>query len=35
LLYVYYGAADQTIGLATADFPALVDFVMSHAMANA
>lgn len=35
VLYVYYGAADQTIGLATANFPALVDFVMSHAMANA
>lgn len=35
VLYVYYGAADQKIGVATADFPALVDFVMSHAMANA
>jgi predicted GH43/DUF377 family glycosyl hydrolase len=35
VLYVYYGAADQKIGVATADFPALVDFVMSHATANA
>jgi beta-1,2-mannobiose phosphorylase / 1,2-beta-oligomannan phosphorylase len=31
VLYVYYGAADQKIGVATADFPALVEFVMSHA----
>lgn len=27
-LYVYYGCADQTIGVATADFNKLVDFVM-------
>ncbi|MCU0781254.1 MAG: hypothetical protein MUF04_09160 [Akkermansiaceae bacterium] len=27
-LYVYYGCADQTIGVATADFAALVEFVM-------
>jgi predicted GH43/DUF377 family glycosyl hydrolase len=31
VLYVYYGAADQKIGVATADFPALVEFVMSYA----
>lgn len=31
VLYVYYGAADQKIGVATADFTALVEFVMSHA----
>ena len=31
VLYVYYGAADQKIGVATAEFPALVAFVMSHA----
>lgn len=31
VLYVYYGAADQKIGVATADFQALVEFVMSHA----
>lgn len=30
-LFVYYGCADETIGLATADFPALVDHVMSFA----
>jgi beta-1,2-mannobiose phosphorylase / 1,2-beta-oligomannan phosphorylase len=28
VLYVYYGCADQTIGVATANFPALVEFVM-------
>lgn len=27
-LYVYYGAADETIGVATADFQAMVDFVL-------
>ncbi len=27
-LFVYYGCADQTIGVATCDFSALVDFVM-------
>jgi predicted GH43/DUF377 family glycosyl hydrolase len=27
-LYVYYGCADQTIGVATADFAELVDYVM-------
>ena len=31
LLYVYYGAADQRIGVATADFAALVEHVMNHA----
>lgn len=31
VLYVYYGAADQTIGVATAKFSALVSYVMSHA----
>ena len=30
-LYVYYGAADKSIGVATANFPALVDFVMQFA----
>lgn len=35
VLYVYYGAADQKIGVATADFPALVGFVMSHATPSA
>lgn len=34
VLYAYYGAADQKIGVATADFPALVEFVMTHATAN-
>lgn len=34
VLYVYYGAADQKIGVATADFPALVEFVMNHATPN-
>jgi predicted GH43/DUF377 family glycosyl hydrolase len=34
VLYVYYGCADQTIGVATADFPALVDFVMGFAGAS-
>jgi predicted GH43/DUF377 family glycosyl hydrolase len=33
-IYVYYGAADQTIGVATADFPAMVDFVMQFASAS-
>jgi predicted GH43/DUF377 family glycosyl hydrolase len=28
VLYVYYGCADQTIGVATANFHAMVDFVM-------
>ena len=28
VLYVYYGCADQSIGVATADFPAMVDYVM-------
>lgn len=28
VLYVYYGCADETIGVATADFPALVEHVM-------
>jgi len=32
VLYVYYGAADQTIGVATADFAALVEHVMSYAV---
>jgi predicted GH43/DUF377 family glycosyl hydrolase len=31
VLYVYYGAADETIGVATANFPALVDYVMQFA----
>jgi predicted GH43/DUF377 family glycosyl hydrolase len=31
VLYVYYGCADQTIGVATANFPAMVDFVMRFA----
>jgi predicted GH43/DUF377 family glycosyl hydrolase len=35
MLYVYYGCADQTIGLATADFPAMVEFVMRFAPAAA
>ena len=35
VLYVYYGAADQKIGVATADFRALVEFVMSHATPGA
>jgi predicted GH43/DUF377 family glycosyl hydrolase len=35
VLYVYYGAADQKIGVATADFPTLVEFVMSHATRDA
>ncbi len=34
VLYVYYGAADETIGVATANFPALVDFVMQFASAS-
>ena len=31
VLYVYYGCADQTIGVATADFSALVEYVMRFA----
>jgi predicted GH43/DUF377 family glycosyl hydrolase len=31
MLYVYYGCADQTIGVATANFRDLVEFVMSFA----
>jgi beta-1,2-mannobiose phosphorylase / 1,2-beta-oligomannan phosphorylase len=30
-LYVYYGCADQTIGVATAHFPSLVEYVMQFA----
>lgn len=30
-LYVYYGCADQSIGVATAHFPSLVDYVMQFA----
>lgn len=29
VLYVYYGAADQTIGVATADFEEIVNHVMA------
>jgi beta-1,2-mannobiose phosphorylase / 1,2-beta-oligomannan phosphorylase len=32
VLYVYYGAADQTIGVATADFAGLIDWVMAGGM---
>jgi predicted GH43/DUF377 family glycosyl hydrolase len=35
VLYVYYGCADQTIGVATADFPAMVDWVMGFTPAAA
>jgi predicted GH43/DUF377 family glycosyl hydrolase len=35
MLYVYYGCADQTIGVATAHFPAMVEFVMRFAPAAA
>jgi predicted GH43/DUF377 family glycosyl hydrolase len=28
MLYVYYGAADETVGVATASFPEIVDYVM-------
>jgi predicted GH43/DUF377 family glycosyl hydrolase len=31
VLYVYYGCADESIGVATADFPALVAHVMQFA----
>jgi predicted GH43/DUF377 family glycosyl hydrolase len=33
VLYVYYGCADQSIGVATADFPSLVEYVMQFAPA--
>jgi predicted GH43/DUF377 family glycosyl hydrolase len=29
-LFVYYGCADKYVGVATADFDRLVDFVMQH-----
>jgi predicted GH43/DUF377 family glycosyl hydrolase len=32
VIYVYYGCADESIGVATADFPALVAYVMGYAM---
>ena len=31
ILYVYYGCADESIGVATYNFPALVEFVMQFA----
>jgi predicted GH43/DUF377 family glycosyl hydrolase len=34
VLYVYYGCADQSIGVATADFPSLVEYVMQFAPAS-
>jgi beta-1,2-mannobiose phosphorylase / 1,2-beta-oligomannan phosphorylase len=34
VIYVYYGCADQTIGVATAHFPSLVEFVMQFATAS-
>jgi predicted GH43/DUF377 family glycosyl hydrolase len=34
VLYVYYGCADQSIGVATANFPALVEYVMKFAPAG-
>jgi predicted GH43/DUF377 family glycosyl hydrolase len=34
VLYVYYGAADETIGVATANFPALVEYVMQFTSAS-
>jgi predicted GH43/DUF377 family glycosyl hydrolase len=34
VLYVYYGCADQTIGVATAHFPSLVEFVMQFTSAS-